>query len=161
MRAAKDTVVHISYILRDAKKEILDQSSVEDAFEYLHGHENIVPGLEKALASKEPGDKVSVSLTPDEAYGDYDPALVRKVAKSEFPARMRNQKPGQMVQIEEDGHWRVWKIDAVDATHITLDGNHELAGQDLHFAVEIHAIRLATSEELEHGHAHAPGHHHH
>ena len=161
MHAAKDTVVHISYVLRDAKKEILDQSSAEDAFEYLHGHENIVPGLEKALAGKEPGDKLSVSLTPDEAYGDYDPALVRKVAKSEFPPRMRNQKPGQMVQIEEDGRWRVWKIDAVDATHITLDGNHELAGQDLHFEVEVHGVRSATAEEIEHGHAHAPGHHHH
>ena len=66
MHAAKDTVVHISYVLRDAKKEILDQSSAEDAFEYLHGHENIVPGLEKALAGKEPGDKLSVS--PDETH---------------------------------------------------------------------------------------------
>jgi len=161
MRAANDTVVHISYTLRDGGKRILDQSSVEDAFVYLHGHENIVPGLEKALEGKEKGAKVSVSLTPDEGYGDYDPALVRKVAKSEFPARMRNPKPGQMLQIEEDGHWKVWRVDQVDASHIPIDGNHELAGQDLHFEVEVHDVRSATPEEIEHGHAHAPGHHHH
>jgi FKBP-type peptidyl-prolyl cis-trans isomerase SlyD len=161
MRAVKDTAVHISYVLRDSGKQILDQSTAEDAFVYLHGHENIVPGLEKALEGKEKGAKVSVSLTPDEGYGDYDPALVRKVAKSEFPARMRSPKPGQMLQIEEEGRWRVWRVDKVEATHITIDGNHELAGQDLHFEVEIHDVRPATSEELEHGHAHSPGHHHH
>jgi FKBP-type peptidyl-prolyl cis-trans isomerase SlyD len=74
---------------------------------------------------------------------------------------MRNPKPGQMLQIEEDGHWKVWRVDAVDAQNITIDGNHELAGQDLHFDVEVHEIRAATAEEIEHGHAHSPGHHHH
>jgi FKBP-type peptidyl-prolyl cis-trans isomerase SlyD len=161
MQAAKDTVVHISYVLKDGKGATLDESSADDSFVYLHGHENIVPGLEKALDGKGVGDRISVSLTPDQGYGDYDPALVRKIPKSEFPARMRNPKPGQMLQIEEEGRWRVWRVDGVDATHITIDGNHELAGQDLHFDVEVHGVRPATPEELEHGHAHAPGHHHH
>jgi len=161
MRAAKDSVVHISYVLKDGKGEILDESNAADQFEYLHGHENIVPGLENALEGKSKGDKVSVSLTPDQGYGDFDPALVRKIPKSEFPARMRNPKAGQMLQIEEDGQWKVWRVDAVDAQNITIDGNHELAGQDLHFDVEVHEIRAATPEEIEHGHAHSPGHHHH
>lgn len=159
--AAPNSVVHISYVLKDSKGEILDQAEAADEFHYLHGHENIVPGLEKALAGKGKGEKVSVSLTPDEGYGDYDPKRVRTLPKSEFPARMRNPKPGTMLQIEEEGHWRVWRVEKVEADTITIDGNHELAGQDLHFAVEIHAIREATSEELEHGHAHSPGHHHH
>lgn len=159
--AAHNSVVHISYVLKDSKGEILDQAEAADEFHYLHGHENIVPGLEKALAGKSEGDKISVSLTPDEGYGDYDPKRVRTLPKSEFPARMRNPKPGTMLQIEEEGHWRVWRVEKVESDTITIDGNHELAGQDLHFAVEIHGIRQATSEELEHGHAHAPGHHHH
>ncbi len=160
--AAQNTVVHISYVLKDTKGEILDQAEAGDNFHYLHGHENIVPGLEKAISGKSIGDKLEVSLTPDEGYGDYDPARVRTIPKSEFPARMRNPKPGTMLQIEEDGHWRVWRVEKVEADTITLDGNHELAGQDLHFSVEILGIRLASPEELEHGHAHGPeGHHHH
>jgi FKBP-type peptidyl-prolyl cis-trans isomerase SlyD len=161
MIAAKDTVVHISYVLRDAKGEILDESTAADSFEYLQGHENIVPGLEKALSGKSAGEKIKVSLTPDEGYGDFDPALIRKVPKSEFPPRMRNSKPGEMLQIQDDGVWRVWRIDRIEGDTIVLDGNHELAGQDLHFEVEIHGVRAATPEEIEHGHAHSPGHHHH
>lgn len=161
MIAAKDTVVHISYVLRDTKGEILDESAAEDSFEYLQGHQNVVPGLEKAIEGKNVGDKIKVSLTPDEGYGDYDPALVRKIPKTEFPAKMRNPKPGEMLQIQEDGVWRVWTVDKVEGDNIVLNGNHELAGQDLHFEVEIHGVRAATSEEIEHGHAHSPGHHHH
>lgn len=159
--AASNTVVHISYVLKDSKGEILDQAESGDEFHYLHGHENIVPGLEKALDGKAIGDKIDVSLTPDEGYGDFDPSRVRKFPKSEFPARMRNPKIGTMLQIEEDGRWGVWRVEAVEADTITLDGNHELAGQDLHFSVEIHGIRPATAEEIEHGHAHSPGHEHH
>ena len=161
MIAAKDTVVHISYVLRDGKGEILDQSTSDDSFEYLQGHENIVPGLEKAISSKAAGDKLKVSLTPDEGYGDFDPSKVRKVAKSEFPAKMRNPKIGEMLQIQEDGVWAVWTVEKVEADGITINGNHELAGQDLHFEVEVHGVRAATAEEIEHGHAHSPGHHHH
>lgn len=159
--AAADTVVHISYTLRNGKGEILDQAEASDDFHYLHGHENIVPGLEKAITGRKVGDKLDVSLTPDEGYGDYDPARLRKIPKSEFPPKMRNPEVGTLLQIEEEGHWNVWRVEAVDASAITIDGNHELAGQDLHFAVEVHAIRPATPEEIEHGHAHGPGHHHH
>lgn len=162
MIAAKDSVVHISYVLRDSKGEVLDESSAEDAFEYLQGHQNIVPGLENAIEGKKVGDKIKVSLTPDQGYGDYDPDLVRRIPKSEFPPKMRNPKQGEMLQIQEDGgEWRVWTVQKVESDVIVLDGNHELAGQDLHFEVEVHGIRAATAEEIEHGHAHSPGHHHH
>ena len=160
--AANDTVVHISYVLKDGKGEILDQAEAGDGFMYLHGHENIVPGLEKAISGRKVGDKFDVALTPDQGYGDYDPERLRTIPKSEFPAKMRNPKPGTMLQIDEgDGHWHVWRVEKVEATTITIDGNHELAGQDLHFAVEVHDIRPATPEEIEHGHAHTPGHDHH
>ncbi len=158
----KNTVATIAYVLKNRKGEILDQAGADEAFAYLHGHDNVVPGLEKALDGLSVGDKLSVTVPADEGYGDYDPARVRTIPKSEFPARMRNPKPGTMLQIEEDGHWRVWRVEKVEADTITLDGNHELAGQDLHFSVEILGIRLASPEELEHGHAHGPeGHHHH
>ena len=161
MIVAKDAVVHISYVLRDSKGEILDESSADETFEYLQGHQNVVPGLEKALEGKSNGEKIKVSLTPDEGYGDYDPALLRRIPKSEFPAKMRNPKVGEMLQIQEDEVWRVWTVDKVEADVIVINGNHELAGQDLHFEVEIHGVRKATAEEIEHGHAHSPGHHHH
>lgn len=163
MKIAQDSVVHISYILRDGKGEVLDESVADDSFLYLHGHQNIVPGLEKALDGKAAGDSVKVSLTPDEGYGDFDPELVRKVPKSKFPPKLRSPEIGQLLQIQDDDSegWKVWRVDSVDATHITIDGNHELAGQDLHFEVSVHEVRPATATELEHGHAHAPGHHHH
>jgi len=86
---------------------------------------------------------------------------VRRIEKKQFPAKLRNPEIGEMFQIEEDDGIRVWTVSQVEASHITLDGNHELAGKDLHFQVEVIAIRAATAEELEHGHAHTPGHHHH
>lgn len=161
MHVRKDSVVQISYALRDSKGEILDQAGMDEGFLYLHGHQNIVPGLEAALEGKSKGDKVKADLTPDQGYGDFDPALVRRVEKKNFPPKLRNPEIGEMFQVEEDGTVRVYSVTKVEAGHITIDGNHELAGQDLHFEVEIGDIREATAEELEHGHAHAPGHHHH
>lgn len=159
---AKNAVVHVSYVLRDSKGEVLDEAGADDGFWYLHGHENIVPGLEKALEGRVPGDKVKADLTPDEGYGDYDPAQVRRFEKADFPARYRNPDIGTELQIQEEGGvWRVWRVQSVEKDSIVLDGNHELAGQDLHFEVEVIALREATAEEIEHGHAHAPGHHHH
>lgn len=162
MKVAKDAVVQLSYILRDGKGEILDQAGPDDSFYYLQGHQNIVPGLENAMEGKAVGDKVKADITPDQGYGDYDPELVRRIAKKEFPPKLRNPKIGEMFQIqEEEESWQLWRVDKVEADHITLDGNHELAGQDLHFEVEVLSVRAATAEELEHGHVHTPGHHHH
>lgn len=157
----KDAVVQLSYVLRDGKGEILDEAGADDGFLYLHGHQNIVPGLENALDGATVGKKVSVALTPDQGYGDYDPALVRRIEKKQFPAKLRNPEIGEMFQIEEDDAVRVWSVSKVEPGHITIDGNHELAGKDLHFEVEVLAIRDASAEEIEHGHAHTPGHHHH
>ena len=151
MLISKNTVVHLSYILRDNNGQIIDQADASDIFEYLHGHENIVTGLEKALENRTVGDKISVSITPEEGYGRFDPTLIRKVPKSEFPPPMRNPEPGQFLQIEEGGRWRLWRVDSVDSQNMVINGNHELVDQDLHFEVEILGVRNATSEEVDKG----------
>ncbi|MEN9352736.1 MAG: hypothetical protein RL318_61 [Fibrobacterota bacterium] len=157
-----NSVATIAYVLKNRKGEILDQAGAEDAFAYLHGHDNIVPGLEKALLGLTVGDKASVSVSADEGYGDYDPELVQQVEKSKFPPKMRSVKPGEMLQVDTGDGWSVVTVKEVSATHITIDGNHELAGEDLFFEVEVVGLREASAEEIEHGHAHGPeGHHHH
>lgn len=150
-----NVVATVAYILKNSKGEVLDQASAEDGFEYLHGHENIVPGLEKALTGAAVGDKLSVSVTADEGYGDYDPSLIQKVEKGKFPPDLRSKlKVGEMLQVDTGNGWGVVTVKEITPTHIELDGNHELAGEDLFFDVEIVALRPATPEEIEHGHAH-------
>jgi len=158
----KNSVVTIAYVLKNTKGEVLDQAGAEEGFAYLHGHENVVPGLEKALYGAAVGDKLSVPVTADQGYGDYDPALLQKVEKSKFPPNMRKVKVGEMLQVDTGNGWGVVTVKEVSATHITIDGNHELAGEDLFFDIEIVSLRQASEEEIAHGHAHGPdGHHHH
>jgi len=158
----KNTVATIAYVLKNRKGEILDQAGAEEAFAYLHGHDNVVPGLEKALDGLAVGDKLSVTVSADEGYGDYDPDLVQTVEKSKFPPKMRSVKAGEMLQVDTGAGWSVVTVKEATATHIVIDGNHELAGEDLFFEVEVIALREASPEELEHGHAHGPeGHNHH
>lgn len=158
----KNSVATIAYVLKNRKGEILDQAGAEDGFAYLHGHENIVPGLEKALEGLEVGAKAKVDVSADQGYGDYDPSLVQTVEKSKFPPNMRKVQVGEMLQVDTGNGWGVVTVKENNATHIVLDGNHELAGEDLFFEVEIVSLREATESEIEHGHAHgADGHHHH
>lgn len=158
----KNSVATIAYVLKNRKGEILDQAGAEDGFAYLHGHENIVPGLEKALEGLAVGDKAKADISADQGYGDYDPSLVQTVEKGKFPPNMRKVKVGEMLQVDTGNGWGVVTVKETTPTHIVLDGNHELAGEDLFFEVEIIALREATESEIEHGHAHgADGHHHH
>ncbi len=151
-----DTVATVAYVLKNNKGEVLDQAGAEDGFEYLHGHQNIVPGLEQALTGAAVGDKLSVTVKAADAYGEYDAELVKAVPKEKFPEDIRTKvQPGELLQVDSGDGWAVVKVKEVSDTDITLDGNHELAGQDLHFDVEIIAIRPATAKEIEHGHTHA------
>ena len=158
----ENSVVTIAYVLKDRKGEVLDQAGADEAFAYLHGHQNIVPGLEDALEGLAVGEKIAVSVPADQGYGDYDPELVQKVEKSKFPPEMRKVQAGEMLQVDTGEGWSVVTVKENTPSHIVIDGNHELAGEDLFFEVEILALREATPEEIEHGHAHgADGHHHH
>ena len=156
MPIAQNDVVTIHYTLKDDADKVIDSSSGGEPLAYLHGHGNIVPGLERELAGKGVGDRLTVRVPAAEGYGEYDRALVQKVPRRALKG-IDNLRVGLRLQA---GH------QAVTVTHIagdmvTLDGNHPLAGQNLNFDVEVTAVRPATEEELAHGHVHGHGGHHH
>jgi FKBP-type peptidyl-prolyl cis-trans isomerase SlyD len=158
---APDTVVSIHYTLTLDDGELVDSSQGDDALVYLHGHGNIVPGLESQLAGRKVGDVFTAVVAPEDGYGEHDPAGVQTVPRSSFPKEVEVQ-PGMQFQAEnEDGTSAELTVTEVDGDEITIDLNHPLAGQTLHFEVKVAAIRRATAEELTHGHVHGPhGHHH-
>lgn len=156
MPIAHNDVVTIHYTLKDDADKVIDSSSGGEPLAYLHGHGNIIPGLERELAGKSVGDRLTVRVPAAEGYGEYDRALLQKVPRRALKG-IANLRVGLRLQA---GH------QAVTVTHIagdmvTLDGNHPLAGQNLNFDVEIAGVRPATEEELAHGHVHGGGGHHH
>lgn len=154
-------VVGIHYTLRDDNKEVLDSSEGQEPLLYLHGHSQIVPGLENALAGKKLGDKLSVSISPQDGYGEYDPKLTSVADRKQFPNQAQLEVGALFEFSNAQGHPVVVRVTALEGESVTVDANHPLAGQNLHFDVEIVSLRAATESELEHGHAHGgDGHHH-
>lgn len=159
MQIAKDKVVQIDYTLKNDKGEVLDTSEGAGPLAYLHGHHGIIPGLENALEGKATGDKLDVSIAPAEAYGEYNEAMVQVVERKLFEGM--DVAPGAQFQAQTSDGMQVITVTAVDGDEVTIDGNHPLAGQTLHFSVEVVEVRDASEEELAHGHVHGPGGHDH
>jgi FKBP-type peptidyl-prolyl cis-trans isomerase SlyD len=157
---ANGKVVTLFYRLTGEDGKVLDDSG-EEGMEYLHGADNIVPGLEKAITGHVVGDKLSVVVSPEEGYGKRVGGP-QKVPRDTFPDDLELEVGMQFLADGEDGEeLPVWIV-GVTTTEVEIDANHPLAGATLKFEVEIRAIRPATSEELAHGHPHGPdGHHHH
>jgi FKBP-type peptidyl-prolyl cis-trans isomerase SlyD len=147
-------VVSMTYQLTNKAGEELDRADKGDPFSYLHGHGQIVPGLEKALAGMLVGSTKQVTVPPAEGYGDVEPGLRTKASKKQFPADAKLEVGMRFAADDGGGHPVVFMITEIKGDEISLDGNHPLAGETLHFHVEIMAIREATPEELAHGHAH-------
>lgn len=157
MQISADKVVYFHYTLRNDEGEVLDSSDGKDPLPYIHGHQNIVPGLEKELEGLAVGDKKNVTVPPALGYGERRDDAVQTVPLAEFPEEIPREVGLQIFAEGPDGqHFPLW-IAAVGDDNITLDGNHPLAGQTLHFDVEITEIRAAEEEELAHGHVHGPG----
>lgn len=156
MTIAPQRVVNLHYVLSDAENTVLDDSRArQKPLEYLHGHNNIVSGLERALTGQVRGAILSVTLMPVEAYGLRNEALVREVDRQSFPVDdlavgMRFQTHG------DDGPEIVTVLEVGDAT-VLIDTNHPLAGQRLHYRLEVLDIRDATRAELAKGHPLPPG----
>jgi FKBP-type peptidyl-prolyl cis-trans isomerase SlyD len=155
-----DRVVLIHYTLKDDAGAVIDSSSGGEPLAYIQGHGNLVAGLEKALEGKKDGDSVAVSVAPADGYGKHDSALIQRVPKRSLQGSGEIKKGMQFQGQTPDG-MRVFTVTAVMGDMITLDGNHPLADQTLHFDVDIVSVREATAEELEHGHVHGAGGHHH
>ena len=155
-------VVNLIYSLKNDQGEILDRADGDAPFTYLHGAQQIVPGLEDALEGLTIGDKKKVTVKAAEGYGELNPELKLTVNKSQFPSKV-DLEPGMQFEAHTpDGHGVVFTVEALDGDTVKIDGNHPLAGQTLHFDVEVISLRDATDDEKEHGHAHGEdGHHHH
>ncbi len=151
----KDTAARFNYTLKDDEGTIIDQSQGEP-LAYLHGHNNIIPGLEKALEGKSAGEKISVSIEPADGYGEYQEQAVQTVPRSNFQG-VEDIQPGMQFQSEADGQIMLVAVTEVNKDSITVDANHPLAGKNLNFEVEIVEVRAATEDELNHGHVHGAG----
>ena len=160
MQIAADSVVLIHYTLKDDDGKVLDSSTGGEPLAYIQGHGNLVPGLEKALEGKAQGNRIEVSLAPGEGYGTRNEALVQRVPKRSLQGAGEIRK-GMQFQAQTEEGMRVFTVAAIVGDMVTLDGNHPLADQTLHFDVEVIEVRSATAEELEHGHVHGAGGHHH
>tara|TARA_B100000686_G_C16747381_1_gene950336 strand:- start:444 stop:926 length:483 start_codon:yes stop_codon:yes gene_type:complete len=156
-----NSVVEISYVLKNITGEELDRADAKEPLVYLHGSGQIVPGLEKALDGLTVGTSKEVSLPPQEGYGEIDPKLKLKTDISIFPQDV-DVKVGMEFSADlGDGKTQHFRVAHIEKNDVFIDGNHPLAGQTLNFSVEIISIRKATQEELSHGHAHGPGGHKH
>jgi FKBP-type peptidyl-prolyl cis-trans isomerase SlyD len=157
----KNSVVEIHYTLCDENKAVLDSTEGAEPLCYLHGHGQIIPGLERELAGKKVGDKLDVVVMPKDGYGDYDASQTSVVSRHQFPKDAELAVNSMFQSVDSQGHPVTFIITHIEGDSITVDANSPLAGKKLFFAVEITSIREASKEELEHGHAHGPGGHHH
>jgi len=153
-------VVAIHYTLTDTSGQVMDSSSGSDPLNYLHGFGNIIPGLEEALVGKTTGDKISVSIPPEKAYGVYNEQDKLQVNKSQFEG-IDEIKIGMDIQTKTEQGVKIYRVEKVFGDTVILDGNHTLAGETLNFEVEVMDIRDASQEEVDHGHVHGPGAHDH
>ena len=159
MQIGAQKAVTIGYTLKDDEGRVLDSSEGGEPLTYLHGSGDIVPGLEKALDGKQAGDAISVSLAPEEAYGQRDERQIRNIPLRKLPAG--KVEVGMQYQITTEAGPMLALVTALRGDYATIDANHPLAGMRLHFDVKVVEVRDATKEELEHGHVHGPGEHHH
>ena len=161
MNITKNHVVSIHYSLKDSQGTLLDSSEGKTPLTYIQGLGHIIPGLENALEGKGKGEKLQVTIPPEQAYGERNDQMTQSVPKTEFQDADKIT-PGMQFQVNtEDGGTLVVTVLEVRDSEVVLDGNHPLAGVTLHFNVEVVNIRQATEEELSHGHVHGEGGVHH
>lgn len=159
MEISTDAVVSFDYTLTNDAGEVLDSSQGGSPMAYLHGHDQIIPGLEQAMGGRKAGDAFDVSIAAADGYGERSDELVQQVPRDAF-AGVDNVEAGMRFQAQGPGGPMIVRIVAVEDDTVTVDGNHELAGETLHFSIAITEVRTATAQELEHGHVHADGHDH-
>jgi FKBP-type peptidyl-prolyl cis-trans isomerase SlyD len=150
---ADGMVVSLAYVLSVDGEEV-SRMTPDEPMEYLHGYQEIVPGLEASLTGRKLGEKFSLSLNPAQGYGEYDEENFEEISRADIPFS-EDLEVGMDLEVEdEDGNTYLATVAEVKAKTVVLDFNHPLAGKTLEYEVEVVEIRLADEEELEHGHAH-------
>jgi FKBP-type peptidyl-prolyl cis-trans isomerase SlyD len=160
MQIGERTVASFNYTLTNDAGTVVDSSNGREPLTYLHGAGNIVPGLEKEMAGHKAGDAFNVTVAPEEGYGMPNPMMVQVVPREAFQG-VDTLEVGMEFQAQTPQGPMSVAIAKIDGDEVTVDGNHPLAGQTLHFAIEVTDVRDASLEELSHGHVHGAGGHHH
>ncbi len=164
MQISADKVVSFHYKLTDADGSALETSYEAEPTLYLHGHSNLLASLEATLEGKSVGDKVNVTLQPEDAYGPRRDGATQRIPIKHLQNHqsLKNKlKPGAKVLVNtQNGPWEAIVL-KVGKFNVDIDSNHPLAGKTITFDIEIIEVRDATQEELAHGHAHGAGGHHH
>jgi len=156
MKIEKDLVATIDYKLTDESGQVLDTSEGSEPLSYIHGNGNLITGLERDLDGKEPGDRVTTVIAPEDGYGVYDEKLVFTVEKKDFD-EPDDLEVGMYFQAEVGGEVKLCTIVEMSDETVQVNANHPLSGVTLHFDVTVRDVREATKEELEHGHVHGDG----
>lgn len=160
MKIESGTVVSFHYTLRNEAGAELESSRGSDPSVYLHGSNNVIRGLESAMAGREAGDVFTANLAPAEAFGTHNPEKIQRVPVKHLAFKGKLQA-GKVVQLNTAEGMRAVTVIKAGRHNADIDANHPLAGQTLNFDVEILDLRPATADEISHGHAHGPGGHHH
>lgn len=160
MQIGERTVASFHYTLTNDAGDVLDSSIGREPLAYLHGAGNIVPGLEREMAGHVAGDTFNVDVSPEEGYGAYVDDLVQIVPRESFDG-IHDLAVGMQFQAQTGQGPIAVIVTEIEGDEVTVDGNHPLAGETLHFAVEIAEVREASDEEIGHGHVHGAGGHHH
>jgi FKBP-type peptidyl-prolyl cis-trans isomerase SlyD len=151
MRIDPGTVVRLTYELRDADGQPLEEEGAE--LEYLHGgYGGIFPRVEEALAGKSPGDEMSVTLEPDDAFGEYDAELLRVEPRDRFPQEVEIGMRFEGVPGDREDEALIYTVTDVTPDSVVVDGNHPLAGERLWFRCAVKEVRAATPDEISQGH---------
>jgi FKBP-type peptidyl-prolyl cis-trans isomerase SlyD len=162
MKVGKDTVVTVQYTLSDAQGNVIEEG--REPMVYLHGgYENTLPKIEEELDGKDVGYDSTIQVEPEDAFGEYDPSLVKVEPRARLPEPLEvgMQFEGMPDGSEDDAEAMIFTVTDVAEDKVVLDGNHPLAGMALRFALKVADVRAATDEEVAHGHVHgAHGHHH-
>lgn len=155
MNIGNDCVVVLHYTLRNSEGEVIESSFDAEPFAYLHGANNIVVGLERALDGKKIDDEFTADVSAADAYGEYDDSLIQQVEKNLFDGM--DVTPGMQFHAETSRGMDVVTVREVSDDVVIIDANHPMAGMDLQFTVKVVSVREATDEEKDHGHVHAAG----
>ena len=152
-----NSVVSIHYTLKNDAGDVLDSSNGSTPLTYLHGAQNIIPGLESELQGKSTGARFETSIPPEQAYGETRAELVQVIKREMFQG-VESIEPGMSFTAQgEGGRQQQVRVTAVSGDEVTIDANHPMAGMTLHFTVEVVEVRPGTEQEIAHGHVHQHG----
>lgn len=152
-------VVSMEYTLH-VEGELLDSSEGQGPLQFLTGYGNIISGLEHEMMGMKVGESKDVVVQPVDGYGEYDDEAFMDVPRNQFPKEMAVAVDSELTVRDDSGNARYARVENIEGEVVTLNFNHPLAGDELHFHVKVVALREPTAEELEHGHVHDASHHH-